>query len=325
MNGLTLARDAPKVCVLGGAGFVGTEIVTHLAEAGYYVRVPTRVLANGNHLLVLPTVELSLANVHQLRVLGQLFDGMDVVINLIGILNERGRSGAGFRAAHTELAAKVVEAARAARVPRLLHMSSLGADRAAPSHYLRSKGEAEAIVRAAAASLDVTIFRPSVIFGPRDSLTNRFARLLRLTRGFLPLARAGARLAPIYVHDVVAAFLRALRDRHTVGASFDLCGPEVMTLEEVVRLTAQVAGVPCHILRLPDFVARVQAWVMDFVPGKPFSTDNYKSLAVDSVCRENGCARLGIVPTRMEAVLPAYLGERTLQCRLEVYRRSVQH
>ena len=306
-----MPRSPLRICVLGGTGFVGSTLVTRLATAGHWVRVPTRALASGNHLRVLPTVELVLANVHEPRVLAQLLAGMDVVINLVGILNERGRKGAGFRAVHADLVAKIVEGARAGRVRRLLHMSALGADAEnGPSHYLRSKGEGEAHVRAAAGFLDATIFRPSVIFGPGDSLTNRFARLLRLSGGFLPLARPKARFAPVYVGDVAEAFLRALDERTSIGQSYDLCGPEVVTLEELVRITARTAGLPCRILPLPDFVARAQAFVMDFVPGKPFSTDNYRSLTVDSVCRESGLARLGIRPTPMGSILPTYLRRR---------------
>jgi NADH dehydrogenase len=311
-----------KICVLGGTGFVGTELIARLTDAGHFVRVPTRVLANGSHLLVLPTVEVMAANIHDLRVLGRLFESMDVVINLVGILNESGRRGAGFRAAHADLATKVVEAARAARVKRLLHMSSLGADPAAPSHYLRSKADAEATVRNAPQALSTTIFRPSVIFGRGDSLTNRFALLLYMSRGFLPLARAKARFTPIHVGDVAEAFVRALTDRNSRGQTYDLCGPDVMTLRELVQATARTAGLPCHIIPLPDFIARLQALVMDFVPGKPFSTDNYKSLKIDSVCRDNGCARLGITPTSMAALIPSYLGAETRQALLATYRKD---
>lgn len=311
-----------NICVLGGTGFVGTELVVRLAGKGHNVRVPTRRLANGNDLRVLPTVEIVVANVHNPTVLAQLFGGIDVVVNLIGILNERGR--ATFRSVHTDFAAKVIDAMRAQRVPRLLHMSSLAASAQAPSQYLRSKAEAEAQVRVAAATVEATIFRPSVIFGPRDSLTNRFARLLKMSHGFLPLARPGARFAPIYVDDVVEAFMRALADRRTIGQSYELCGPDVMTLEQIVRLTAAAADLPCHILRLPDFVAALQGMVMGLLPGKPFSTDNYRSLTIDSVCKQDGCAALGIRPARMEAMIRTYLGGLTLQQQLNRYRHSLR-
>ena len=298
-----------NICVLGGTGFVGTELVTRLVYAGHWVRVPTRSLAHADRLRVLDTAELRRVNVHDPRVLSQLFADCAVVINLIGILNEHGRDT--FESVHAALAGKVMSAARATGVRRVLHMSSLGAAEDAPSRYLRSKAAAEAAVRAVPHPEQphpaVTIFRPSVIFGARDSLTNRFAGLLRLSAGILPLARAGARFAPISVLDVAAAFMRALDRAASAGATYELCGPEVLTLEEIVRLTARVAGLPCRIVRMPDVLARIQAVVMGLLPGKPFSLDNFRSLTRDSVCREDGCAALGIVPRPLLAELPRYL------------------
>jgi NADH dehydrogenase len=315
-----LAARPLNICLLGGTGFVGTELVLRLVRDGHEVRVPTRRLVNGIHLKVLPTVQLLVANIHDARVLGQLFSGVDVVINLVGILNEHGK--ATFRTVHKDLATKVIEAMRAQRVRRLLHMSSLAAGAQAPSRYLRSKAEGEAQVRVAAATIDATIFRPSVIFGEHDTLTNRFAKLLKMSRGLLPLARPGARFAPIHVDDVVEAFVRALADRSTIGKSLDLCGPDVMTLEQLVRLTARAAKLPCHILPLPDFIAAIQGAVMGMLPGKPFSSDNYRSLTIDSVCKQNGCETLGLIPARMEAVIPGYLSGHSQRSQLDRYRRS---
>jgi NADH dehydrogenase len=317
---MRLGRRSLAICVLGGTGFIGTELVTRLVGEGHTVRVPTRNISHGNHLKVLSTLQLVVANVHNPRVLGQLFQGMDAVVNLIGILNEGGR--ASFRAVHAELASKVIEAMRTSRVRRLLHMSSLGAGADAPSQYLRSKGEAEAQVRGAAAMLDGTVFRPSVIFGRRDTLTNRFVGLLRLSRGVLPLARPKARFAPIYVEDVVECFVRALDTSATIGKTYELCGPEVMTLADLVRRTAAAARLPCHLIPLPDVIAQLQAAVMNVLPGKPFSIDNYKSLTIDSVCTQNGCAALGVQPARMDAVIPGYLVDWSLAGRLDRYRRS---
>jgi NADH dehydrogenase len=295
--------------------------VARLAAAGHFVRVPTRVFANAKHLLVLPTVTIVVANVHAPRVLSRLFESMDVIINLVGILNEPLLGGGSFRSAHADLTAKIVEAAKLLRIRRVLHMSALGADpNDAPSYYLRTKGEAERIIRQARDHLDYTIFRPSVIFGKRDTLSNRFAGLLRLSGGFIPLARAKARFAPIFVDDVAEAFLRALGDRKSYGESYDLCGPTTMTLAEIVRLTARTARLRCFIVPVPDFLARIQAFFLGLLPGKPFSLDNYRSLTVDSVCKDNGCARLGITPQRMEGILPLYLGPTAPQGRLSRYR-----
>jgi NADH dehydrogenase len=314
-----------NICVLGGTGFVGTELVARLALDRHWVRVPTRNLARAQRLRVLDTVELRLADVHSASTLGQLFADCDTVINLVGILNPR--RGASFHAVHAELPAKVITAARGAGVRQVLHMSALGAGERAPSQYLRSKAAGEAQLRApppssAHAQPAVTIFRPSVIFGARDSLTNRFARLLRLTAGVLPLARARALFAPIHVLDVAEAFRRALGARASYGQTYQLCGPDVLTLGEIVRLTARIARLPCHLVPLPDVAARLQGLVMGLLPGKPFSLDNFRSLTVDCVCQEDGCARLGLRPQHMQGVLPTYLGDDDVETQLAVLRRT---
>jgi uncharacterized protein YbjT (DUF2867 family) len=321
LQGVNASSRRLRICVIGGTGFVGSELVARLAARGHFVRVPTRVFANGKHLLVLPTVNVVVANVHSPRVLSRLFDSMDVVINLVGILNEPLLGGSSFRSTHADLTAKIVEAAKGMRLRRLLHMSALGADaKDAPSYYLRTKGEAERIIRQAKDHLDYTIFRPSVIFGKRDSLSNRFAGLLSLSGGFMPLARAKTRFAPIFVDDVAEAFARAIPDRKTYGESYDLCGPRTMTLAEIVRTTARAAHLKCFIVPIPDFLARIQGMMLGLLPGRPFTLDNYRSLTVDSVCKENGCEKLGIAPQSMEGILPLYLGPSAPQGRLSRYR-----
>jgi NADH dehydrogenase len=314
-----------NICVLGGTGFVGTELVARLALDGHWVRVPTRNLARAQRLRVLETIELSVADVHAPTALSQLFTDCDAVINLVGILNPR--RAMSFQAVHAELPARIIAAARGAGVRQVLHMSALGADAHAPSQYLRTKAAGEAQLSAAAPPSAqpqpaITIFRPSVIFGAGDSLTNRFTRLLRLTAGFLPLARARARFAPIHVVDVAEAFRRALGARASFGQTYQLCGPEVMTLAEIVRLSARIAHLPCHIVPLPDLAARVQGLVMGLLPGKPFSLDNFRSLTIDCVCREDGCARLAIRPQHMLAVLPTYLGDDDIEAQLALLRRT---
>ena len=321
----TVRFEPPRlnVCVLGGTGFVGTELVSQLAAAGHWVRVPTRAVSHGRHLSVLPTVELVTADVHDRRALSDVLAGMDAAVNLVGILNSSG--GARFRDVHVGLAAKLIEEARTARVARLLHMSAVGADaKRAPSRYLRSKGEAEALVRAAQPSLDVTIFRPSVIFGSGDSLTQRFTRLLKLAGGWLPLVRPRARFAPVYVGDVARGFVRALDDRSTIGRTYELCGPEVLTLEQIVRASAAAAAVPCRIVRLPDFLGRLQGLALGLLPGKPFTLDNFRSLTIECLCAEDGLRALGIEPQRLAAVLPSYLGHLTEPDQLNRFRAEVE-
>lgn len=306
MTGLT--TPAPRrIALLGGTGFVGTALAARFAADGHELRILTRDPRRADHLRVLPSVRVLRADVHDDAALRRALEGCDAVVNLVGILNEKGFSGRGFMQAHAELARRTVAAAAAVGATRLLHMSALGAAEDGPSFYLRSKGVAERHVRAAPPSLAWTILRPSVIFGAGDSFMNRFAGLLRLSRGFIPLARAGARFAPVWVGDVAEAFARALADRGTVGRSYDLCGPEAFTLADLVRLAGRWSGTRVHVLPLPDPVARLQARVMDFVPGKPFSTDNYRSLTVDNVSDDDGCGRLGITPASLRAIGPTYL------------------
>ncbi len=298
-----------SVCVLGGSGFVGTHLTAALARDGWRITVPTRNPATARHIGMIPSLKLVPADVHDPAALASLCAGQQAVVNLVGILNERGRDGRGFQHAHADLARKLVEACRRQRVDRLVQVSALAAhaDRG-PSHYLRSKGRAERIIREESGpDLRWTIFQPSVIFGPGDDFVNRFARLLRVIPLAFPLARSRARFAPVWVGDVVAAIMRALSDDATAGETYELCGPEVLTLAEIVVLVRERLRLSRAVIGIPDFVARLQAAIFDFVPGKPFSTDNYRSLTIDSVCKVNGLARLGIRPQPLSAILPKYL------------------
>jgi NADH dehydrogenase len=298
-----------SICVLGGSGFVGTHLCAALARDGWRITVPTRDPARARHLGPIPSLVLVAADIHDPGQLAALCAGHQAVVNLVGILNERGRGGGGFDRAHAVLPRNLVEACRRGRVDRLLHVSALNADADdGPSLYLRSKGRGERAIREESGpDLRWTIFQPSVVFGPGDDFVNRFARLLRAIPLVLPLARPGARFAPVWVGDVVAALRQALADDSTAGECYELCGPEHMTLREIVCRVRDRLGLSRAVVGLPDFAARLQAAICDFVPGKPFSTDNYRSLLVDSVCKVNGLARLGIRPQPLDAILPAYL------------------
>ncbi len=296
-----------NICVLGGTGFVGSHLVTRLSHAGHRVTVLSRHPHRHRGLSVLPTVRVARADVHDEAALAAAFRGCDAVINLVGVLNEG--QGETFRRAHVELPRKVAQAARKAGVRRLLHMSALGADAAnAPSLYLRTKGEGEAALRVHAGDrIAYTVFQPSVIFGPGDALTNRFADLLRIAPVF-PLACPDARFQPVYVGDVAQAFVNALEDRTTHGQRYLLCGPEIYTLRALVELVAREARLNRRIVGLPRWLGKLQATVLEFVPGKPFTRDNWRSLQMDSVCKGGaGFAALGITPTSLALVAPAYL------------------
>jgi len=298
-----------RIAVLGGTGFVGRGLCERLVSDGHEVRILTRRAERHRDLLVLPTAQVIDADVHNPAVLKREFQGMDAVVNLVGILNEAGRDGKGFERVHAELPAKVVQACRVSSVARLLHMSALNASVDAPSHYLRSKGRGEKIMHEAQSnSLHITSFRPSVIFGPRDSFTNRFAALLRQVPFVFPLACANARLQPVYVADVVQAFVFAL-DRHaTFGQRYNLCGPQVYSLREIVAHLAQVLGLKRRILPLNNMLSSLQATFLQFAPGKPFTPDNYRSLQVASVCAAAFPAIFGITPGRFDEIVPGYLG-----------------
>ena len=311
-----------KICIIGGSGFVGLHLCARLVKRGYRVRVLTRDAEAAKAVRVLPGVELRQANVHDPAVLEAQFQGQAAVINLAGILNER-REG-DFEAVHVELPRRIVAACQAAGVRRLLHMSALKADLPEPpSRYLRSKGEGERLVLAAQ-DLDVTVFRPSVIFGPEDDFFNRFARLLALAPGVFPLACAEARFAPVYVVDVAEAYVRALQLKETIGQGYELCGPKAYTLHEIVAYVARLSGHKRLIIDLGPRLSWLQARLMEFLPGKPFTRDNYLSTRCNSLCKSRFPEIFAVTPTPVEAVVPAYLGPREHNHWLSELRRHAR-
>jgi len=306
-----------NVCVLGGTGFVGTHILNRLAMAGYSVRVLTRTREHARSVMTLPNVEVVKANVFDQAELNSQFAGMDAVINLVGILNEA-QPGA-FDALHVELPRKIVRACAASGVQRLLHMAALNADPNGPSAYLRSKGLGQAVVLAQAEALAVTVFRPSVIFGREDVFLNMFAGLLKIAPVF-PLACPDAKFQPVYVEDVAQAYVASLDNPATFGQRYDLCGPKVYTLRELVKLVGSVTGNPRRIIGLNQRLSYLQAWMMEWKPGRKLMTrDNYYSMQVDAVCKCEFPGIFGIEPSALEAVAPTYLARKT------PYRRASGH
>lgn len=309
------------ICILGGTGFVGSHLAHRLAGDGCRVRILSRRPERHRGIATHPGIRVEAANIHDPAVLLDKLEGVDAVVNLVGILNESSATGNRFRTAHVELTEKIIAAMQAGGVRRLLHMSALNADsNAAGSIYLQTKGEAENRVHAAE-GLSVTSFRPSVIFGPGDSFFNRFAGLLKITPLAFPLACPDSRFAPVYVGDVVEAFCRSLDDA-TSGERLELCGPDVYTLEQLVCYTRDQLGLKRMIVGLPDSLSRLQARVLGIMPGKPFSMDNYHSLQIDSVCTCNALPGLGIRPTPVSAVVPGYLARNCARGRYDGYRRQ---
>jgi NADH dehydrogenase len=306
-----------RVCVLGGTGFVGRSVVAQLAEQGLWVRVLTRNREKARGLFVLPTGEVVNADVNDDATLAANFEGMDAVVNLVGILNEtRAQS---FEKVHVALPQRVVNACRAAGVARLLHMSALGASTEGPSEYLKSRGRGEAAVREAAGDLAVTIFRPSVVFGADDAFLNLFAKLVQLFP-VIPLAGAKARFQPVWVEDVARAMALSLADPRTFGQTYELGGPKTYSLEQLVTLVIALKGRSRMILPLPHWAAVLQATVFEHLPGKIMTRDNLCSMSVDNVCAGPFPEVFGFKPTSPEGIIPEYLADATQRGRYKYYR-----
>ena len=293
------------ILVIGGAGFVGRYIVNELVGRGCRVLVPSRRRDRAKHLIMLPTCDVVDASVHDDATLEQLVAGQDAVINVVGILHG---SEAQFEQVHVALTQRVLAACARARVRRYLHMSALGADPGGPSMYQRSKGRAEQAVRES--KLDWTIFQPSVIFGAEDSFLNLFARLAAIAP-VLPIGGAEVKFQPVWVEDVSRAFVNSLDNEATVGKTYELCGPKVYTLRELVKFAAEAAGHRRPLIALPDGIARLQARLMELAPGEPLlSRDNLDSMKRDNVASRQPyvpAPELGITPRPMEPEASLYL------------------
>lgn len=299
-----------NILLIGGTGFLGTAVVRELARrratAESCFTLPTRRRERAKHLLVLPTAQVVEADVHDHATLARLMAGQDAVISLVGVLRggEGEPYGKGFARAHVELPRKIAAAAKAAGVRRVLHVSALKAAADAPSGYLRSKAAGEAALRDA--GLDLTLFRPSVIFGPGDAFLTLFAKLARIAPAF-PLAGAAARFQPVWVEDVAASVADSLARPESIGAAYDLCGPKQYSLRELVAYAAAVSGHPRAVIGLPEAIAWLQAWAMEFIPNGPMTRDNIRSMRVASVC-DSGCTLpFGRIATPLETVAPTYL------------------
>lgn len=301
-----------SILVIGGSGFIGSHIIAKLEGGDCHVTVPTRRASHAQHLLLLYAVENVVeADVHDDATLDRLVQGKDAVINLVGILHGKpGPAGSSygpeFARAHVELPRRIVAACAKHGVHRLLHMSALGADKNAPSMYLRSKADGEEAAMSNPA-VGTTVFRPSVVFGDKDHFLNTFAFLQRMMPVML-LAGAEARFQPVFVEDVAQAYVNALHDDRTIGKVYELAGPTIYTLAELVRLSGEYTGHRRPVIGMPESVARLQAFFLEHLPGDPLMTrDNLDSMKVDNVAHGPIAPELGIVPTALEAVAPYYL------------------
>ena len=273
-----------RVLLLGGSGFVGKNLAVVLANRGFQVTFPCRRPLRVNALKVIPSINIVEANILDTKQLNDLCSGHDVVINLLGILNESRTNS--FRRIHVDFVKTVVQTCQNNKIKRLIHMSALGANQASGSSlYLRSKGEGENLLHTfGRKDLLVTSFQPSVIFGEDDSFINRFAGILKLSVGVFPLACPSSRFAPVYIGDVVHRIADSINDPTTFSGRYPLCGPETWTLKQILQTIKLSLGLKCKIVGLSDSLSRLQAVVLQNLPGKLFTMDNYRSLQTPSTC-----------------------------------------
>ena len=316
-----------KVLILGGTGFVGSQVCQKLALLPLRITLPTRRPENAKHLQSLPTVDVLQADVHDEAALARLLAGHDAVVNLIAILHG---TEAAFNRVHVELPQKLARACQTAGVRRVVHVSALGAALDAPSMYQRSKARGEQVLNASmqAGALDLTLLRPSVIFGAEDKFLNVFAKLQQIFP-IIPLAGADTRFQPVWVDDVAQAIVQCLQDPQTAGQTFDLCGPDVLTLRQLVEFSGKASGIRHGqgrpVFGLPLALGRLQAALMGLAPGEPLmSRDNLDSMAVDNITdgRLPGLAALGITPASVEAVASVYLSARGKRSVFQDLRRT---
>jgi uncharacterized protein YbjT (DUF2867 family) len=311
----------PRILVLGGSGFVGRHVCEQLARLGWHTTVVTRRAVHAASVQSLPGLTVLEASVHNEADLARLMPGHDAVVNLVAVLHG---SPARFEAVHVDLPGKIARAMQHAGVHRLVHISALGADVQGPSLYQRSKARGETVLHNA--GLKLTVLRPSVIFGAEDKFLNLFADLQGVLP-FMPLAGSSTRFAPVWVADVARAVTACLQQPNTAGQTYELCGPDVLTLGELVKRAGQWAGVNHGqgrpVIALPMWAGWLQAWLMEMAPGEPLmSRDNLASMKVDNLAtgRWPGLAALGISAAAAAGVAPAYLGHRGPRSRLNSWR-----
>jgi NADH dehydrogenase len=293
--------------IFGGSGFVGRYVVKRLAQQGYIVRVAVRDPEAALFLKPMGAVGQIVplfASVSNEGTVHRATDGADVVVNAVGILSESG--SATFQAIHTEGAARIARIAAAGGVGRFVQISAIGADTGSPSAYGASKGAAEQAVLAAFPA--AAILRPSLVFGPEDKFFNRFAEIARLSP-IMPVICGETRMQPVYVCDVADAVIAALASQAASGRTYELGGPRVWTFREILAYILKQTRRNRRLVDIPMGLARFQANIMQYVPGKPLTPDQLLMLQRDNVVAEGalGLGDLGITPTPVELIVPAYL------------------
>jgi uncharacterized protein YbjT (DUF2867 family) len=296
------------VTIFGGSGFLGRYAVRALAKDGYRIRVAVRQPHLANYLVPMGQVgqiQLVKANVTNPDAVAAAVRGASAVVNLVGVLQESGHQR--FAELHTQAAEGIARAAKAAGALSFVHMSSAGVDAISDSTYARTKAEGERCVRAAFA--EAAILRPSIVFGPEDDFSNRFASMACVSP-LLPLIGGGkTRFQPVYVGDVAAAIATCVSNASTRGKTFELGGPTIYTFRQLLELTLHETGRRCWLVSLPYPLATLQATLLQFLPNAPLTPDQVRLLKHDNIVSAGalGLAALGIQPETLEAVVPLYL------------------
>jgi NADH dehydrogenase len=308
-----------KVVVIGGAGFVGSSIVTELNDKGYTVKVLTRNRERAKHLILLPNVEVETCDIADNASLKSALSGCDAVINLVGILHER--KNVTFDFVHHQLPRRIARICQELGIKRLLHMSALRASMQAPSQYLQSKASGELALEGFKQSLNVTIFKPSVIFGRDDGFLNLFATMIK----YLPiifLAKPDAKFQPIWVEDVAHIFVNSLENDDTSHKTYELAGPSVYTMRELVTKVMDLLNKKKPIIGLSNRLSYLQAWLLEWLPIKLMTRDNVRSMEVDSVASGPMAVEIACSLTPLEAIVPSYIINKTPRSKYHQFRTA---
>lgn len=308
-----------KVTVLGGSGFVGSSLVAKLDAAGYQVTVISRRRESAKHLILLPKVQVVQCDIYDHNKMKSMLEGSYAVINLVGILHESGR--ASFEQAHHQLPRRLAQLCVDLGIDRFIHMSALQASKSAPSQYLRNKAAGESAVNEFSKKLNITIFKPSIIFGRHDSFFNLFAGLVKMLP-VIVLAKPDAKFQPIWVEDVTSCMVNALENTDAYGKTYELGGPQTYTFRELVQKVMNILGVSRPIIGLSDKLSYLQGFAMEFLPVKLMSRDNVRSMRVDSVTAQGLAPELGVSLMPLEAVVPEYLTNATPRGAYDAYRSA---
>ena len=305
-----------KIIILGGTGFIGSQLSAKLSSLCDKIFVLTRNIEANKDLKLIPNLEIIQANVLDERSLNAMFSGSDIVINTVGILNEFGRDNT-FNNLHYELTKKISNAIKLNKVKRYLHISSLNADPRATSKYLITKGLAENYIRDYTDSFcNTTIFRPSIVFGEDDSFFNKFSTILRFSPVF-PLACPNSKFMPIYVNELTDFMLSTISDNTTYGQKIDVTGPNEYTFRQLIDITLEALKIRRLIIPLNYTLSKLQAAIFQRLPGKLFTLDNFLSLQTDSCSTKGFKGKLTV-----EDIVPGYLNFSLKQKHFENLRKK---